>query len=569
MRRIASAVLAVVALWVTCVMTAVPAYAATPVAKIGDTPYDTLQAAMDAAKDGDVVTLTADTAENVVVPAKKLTLDLHGNTLSGGQVPKKAALLNEGVLTVKDSSDAATGCIKREDTATSTGWYYVIDNQGTMTFESGNVRNDSGDGTERGSSLIRNAGEGKQATLTIAGGQFVQERFIVVKNDDLGVLTVTGGTLTTGKPAGNRTYSAVQNWASATISGGTLNGALWTGSWSAKYDAPQTVVEGNAVVNGSVVVKQETTDGKPDATLPNPQLEVQGGTMNVPAWDVMSGAAEVEISGGTFTGVQPQKDWIDPGCGFIENEDGSLVAHHHQMKAVAETDSTCVKQGQRAHYWCPVEGCGKLFADQDGRVELSREDVAKPLAPHALTHVVAQQPTETADGHVEHWVCGVCNALFLDADATKPTTAADVRLPAIGVPEVVKHTVTFVCGNGDEMVVEVVDGKAVERPKDPSYDGWTFAGWFATRNADGTLADAYDFATPVTADMTLYGGWVKRDVTPAPSDDVEEAKPEVPQGNEGKVLPQTGDDSLMPMVLAGTVGVAAVVVGVLVARKRG
>ena len=70
-------------------------------------------------------------------------------------------------------------------------------------------------------------------------------------------------------------------------------------------------------------------------------------------------------------------------------------------------------------------------------------------------------------------------------------------------PTPVTHTVTFDTANGGAPVkVAVVDGEPVGKPADPTYDGYTFAGWAL----DG---EPYNFDTPVTGDITLTAQWEK------------------------------------------------------------
>ena len=57
--------------------------------------------------------------------------------------------------------------------------------------------------------------------------------------------------------------------------------------------------------------------------------------------------------------------------------------------------------------------------------------------------------------------------------------------------------------------VATADGKLV-KPADPTRDGYTFGGWFT----DEACVQAYDFSTPVTADLTLYAKWTKNAVNP-------------------------------------------------------
>ena len=73
-------------------------------------------------------------------------------------------------------------------------------------------------------------------------------------------------------------------------------------------------------------------------------------------------------------------------------------------------------------------------------------------------------------------------------------------------------TVAFDSNGGsacDTKFVATADGKLV-KPADPTRDGYTFGGWYT----DETCAQAYDFSTPVTADLTLYAKWTKNAVNP-------------------------------------------------------
>ena len=73
-------------------------------------------------------------------------------------------------------------------------------------------------------------------------------------------------------------------------------------------------------------------------------------------------------------------------------------------------------------------------------------------------------------------------------------------------------TVAFNSNGGsacDTKFVAAADGKLV-KPADPTRDGYTFGGWYT----DEACTQAYDFSTPVTADLTLYAKWTKNAVNP-------------------------------------------------------
>lgn len=490
-----------------------------------------------AAADDATVQLLTDVTESVVIPADKtITLDLAGHTLSGGTAKGKAAITNNGALTIKDSSEDGSGRIIREDNGQPS--YYVIDNQGTMTVESGTVYNNSGD-YKSGSSLVRNGGVKNEAVLNIKGGTFEQEKFIVIKNDDYGILNMTGGVIKTGasKQIDGKEYtsSGVQNWGQAVLSGGRIDGAIWTSAWSNDLDAPKTVITGDVSVKGDVILERHDK-----GVSKIPEMSIKGGQFEVREWKVDNSGVLLKISGGTYKGSIPNEDYIVPGFGLNKNPDGSFGVHKHVLVEVAEVPATCDKDGAKAHWKC--KDCGDLYLDEGMKTPVTDPNtlvIAK--LGHKATHVPAKPATVEAEGVVEHWYCAVCNTYFADAKLTKTMTKAETILAKL--PK--ELTVTFESGAGKPVAVVVKDGALLEEPAAPTLKGWKFLGWFKVKNADGTVAEKWDFAKDaVTADTTLYGGWVKD----------EPAKPAAKPTNK---LPKTGDASMLPMIAAGISGVAA------------
>lgn len=288
------------------------------VAQIGSKKYETLADAIRLAAKGKTIQLLADATENITIAAnKQITLDLNGYTLNGGTGTAKAAILNEGTVTITDTSAGKTGTIKRDDQGiegeTS---YYVIKNIGTMVIDQANVVNNSGykkansSGSMVGSSLICNGDDDPQASLTINGGTFNQPNFLVVKNGTNGTLTVNGGTLTSN-------HSAVQNWNKAQILGGSLTGQIWTDAW-VEGAIGETVIGGDAQFTGEIVV--DITGEIP------PTLKIEGGSLDVTSWRVTSAAAAanatVAVSGGTFTAAVPE-NYCAEGYAPTANADGT------------------------------------------------------------------------------------------------------------------------------------------------------------------------------------------------------------------------------------------------------
>ena len=292
------------------------------VAEVGSTKYATLQAAIDKAGRNATVTLLADTRENVTI-AEMMTLDLNGHTLNGGQVKAKPALTVTARVTVKDSSAAKTGTIMREDTAENSGVssHYVIDIQGAgwLTFESGNVKNNSGTDSGKGASLVRVGDDSvdKYPGLNIKGGTFTQDNFIVIKVDS-GDLFLNGGTLNSAN-----SY-AIEDWHRATIKGGTVNGTVAAWTYSGGHNSDLTISGGT--VNGNVAsVSYDKAEGK------LAKVSISGGTVNgtlgtytygnglIPINDAAK--ATIAVTGGTFSS-DPTKYVVEDSA-ITPNADGT------------------------------------------------------------------------------------------------------------------------------------------------------------------------------------------------------------------------------------------------------
>lgn len=322
----------------------------TYVAKIGETEYVTLQAAIDAAKRNDTVKLLTDTEENVTISTRDLTLDLNGHTLNGGTVAGKPALTVTARVTVKDSSEAQTGTIMREDTADNSGVssHYVIDVQGNgfLLFKSGTVTNGSGAGGTNGASLVR-IGTDDQPTwkpqLTIEGGTFSQDNFIVLKVGGYGVLYVKGGTIN------SKNSYAVENWSFAVIKDqAVVNGKV--SSWTYQNSLKKNELEiRGGTVNGDVeAISYDGVAGK------RALVSISGGTVNgtlitgiygsvtEPSKDI----ATIEITSGTFKN-DPTKYVVEDSA-VTKNEDNTFGVAKAYLAKVGETSYYTMEEAFKA-----------------------------------------------------------------------------------------------------------------------------------------------------------------------------------------------------------------------------
>ena len=203
----------------------------------------------------------------------------------------------------------------------------------------------------------------------------------------------------------------------------------------------------------------------------------------------------------------------------------------------------------------------------------------------------------SANGAIEHegyefagWTYDKEGQQPVEKDALL-TTTGDVTVYAqwtkVEEPATDVHTVTFKdLFNKTVNKVEVKDGEAVATPNAPSFDGYTFHGW----STSDTEYVEYDFATPVTEDITLYASYAKNADPVVPGEDVKpeengkddqatsDPQPSLHAGEtedeakadeqDEKALPQTSDSTPVAAVAGISVaGIIAAVAGFLMKRR--
>lgn len=231
-----------------------------------------------------IVLTNSITTNDFVIPADKdVTLDLNGFTLTGGD---SHAILNRGVLCIKDSSGngkivaskANTSALRNAAVCVIDGGtftraegednkWHTVENFGTMTFNGGKVIAEDNQsfaivngwnyinpGEQKATMTINNiemiAGPNgfkncAGGTLTMNGGTLHCTGYWGLSNDSTGVATINGGEITSD------TYVAISNGgAKMEINGGTFTGPQ--GSLYVQNYAQGTVVKGGSYQNETV-----------------------------------------------------------------------------------------------------------------------------------------------------------------------------------------------------------------------------------------------------------------------------------------------------------------------------
>lgn len=213
---------------------------------------------------------------------------------------------------------------------------------------------------------------------------------------------------------------------------------------------------------------------------------------------------------------------------------------------------------------------GEQPADEDA--------LAIPALGHKLEQVVAVAPTIDKEGVEAHYRCTVWGELYWDAEGTKKVEHADDLV----VEKLEAVTVTFddcIDPKDDQVSVRLEKGGVIspdDIPADPSYEGYTFLGWFLFDEATQIWGDQFDPEAPVTHDVLVGAKWQKNDgsdggATQKPSDkpSTPAKKPSSKPDDAGKeTLVQTGDSAFAQVAAAFTAGVAALFTGLGFHRRR-
>lgn len=262
-------------------------------------------------------------------------------------------------------------------------------------------------------------------------------------------------------------------------------------------------------------------------------------------------------------------------CGEVIKTE-AIPATGHAATHVSAQDATCTEQGVIEHWACGT--CGKLFADEACTVEMSQADTVAPALGHMLEQVVAVAPTIDKEGVEAHYRCTVCGELYWDAEGTKKVEHADDLV----VEKLEAVTVTFddcIDPKDDQVSVRLEKGGVIspdDIPADPSYEGYTFLGWFLFDEATQIWGDQFDPEAPVTHDVLVGAKWQKNDgsdggATQKPSDkpSTPAKKPSSKPDDAGKeTLVQTDDSAFAQVAAAFTAGVAALFTGLGLHRRR-
>lgn len=371
----------------------------------------------------DGVTLTNEAGKHTVTVEKGAELTLKGSGTVDNVVHARGALVNNGTTTLTGSVKL-TRSQEAGSSASNNGGnsWYVVDNHGTLTIE----ENASVKATGLYSSLIRNMGNSASDTakIYVKGGE-MENQFIALKNDDFSELYVSGGTITSPE-------QAIQNWTKAEVTGGTLNGDVYTWNWSSE-PSTTTISGENTVVKGDVVGVNYYAD--PNHVPNGPQITVTDGA---------SVSGDVSLANYTAQGLSkadPKKD-DTKGSIKVTGEDTKINTDKSGDDAFIDP-SFCAE-----HVWGekvtvqPTEfttGTKVIYCTRCNTVD---HEESVDMLPSTVGHThrwgewkVVKEATTTETGLKER-TCATCGKTESEVipvltEPSQPTTPSD---PAIPIP---------------------------------------------------------------------------------------------------------------------------------------
>ena len=256
------------------------------VAQIGETKYETLQAAFEAAQSGDTIELLADvdlgTTGLVIGEDKNFTLDIGEYNITGTVNGK--LITNNGTLVI----NGTTGCVYNQDI--SAQGHDALLNNGTVTINGGWF-GDSDNDKANANAFNRGAGFRNFGTATINGGHFTAcdnftnggYAYAIINGDGENNPTLT---INNADVYGKNNGNLATNSGTITVKGGTYD-ISGTKSHYSLYS-----YSGNTVVVGGTFTKSGNNNGQFC-------VEVDNDNVNNPG--------SITVSGGSFSAAVPAK----------------------------------------------------------------------------------------------------------------------------------------------------------------------------------------------------------------------------------------------------------------------
>lgn len=519
-----------------CLLPAAAFAADGDVAQVGEQTYATVAAAIEAAKDGGTVKLLKNVAEPITIPAGyTVTLDLNGKVLANSEVPQdktvtgakhtitnngtltitgdgvvdnvshaRAALYNDGKVTIEKAMitrSAEKGSAPNNNGGNS---YYVVYNHAAdavMNVEDGALIS----GTSAYSSCVRNDG-----VMNIKGGHISQDDFIVVKNDS-GTLNVTGGLIS------SKNDQAIQNWSTATISGGTFDGDIYTWAYTdngTPYAGKTTIAGAENEEDISVVINGDVYGVSYDGSAAKAQVKIEGNTLVVGSvksaqydsahYPEKVDASEIVVAGGVYT--EPvREEYVDSSlkvqAKYTDDESNVTFYTFYTDMDAAQADG--IAQGEEFTVINKDAGTRVLNITLNYTADQLYYSVQYQVPENESLQVTLDEPNKRDNYTFVGWKSSADGKIYKAGDEV--ALSDDVTFTAVWSVKV-----SYDYGYENKLdVTDVVEGSVIKLPE-ASREGYTFKGWVDSEK-QYQAGDEYT----VTKAVTFTAQWqAKAPITP-------------------------------------------------------
>lgn len=247
------------------------------------------------------------------------------------------------------------------------------------------------------------------------------------------------------------------------------------------------------------------------------------------AFDAISSSITSGLSSGTVHDSLP--DGVTCISGDFEGNwnltgepgEGGVTTYTYTKTYTVKIDPTAVDAEQYDGYY-PLNGPTTLTVkgsdDEDVTIDFPIPAGKVTLQKYNLTiNYKYADGTEAKPTHTESLTYGssysVASPLITGYTADKLTVSGSMPDSDVTVDVTFTakdYTVTYESNGGSTVPSQTVKyNETANKPADPTKSGCTFAGWYTEEK----LTNKYDFAAPVTGNITLYAKWT-RNYTPRP-----------------------------------------------------
>ena len=250
------------------------------------------------------------------------------------------------------------------------------------------------------------------------------------------------------------------------------------------------------------------------------------------AFDAISSSITSGLSSGTVHDSLPdgvtcisgdfEGNWNLTGA-TGEPGEGGVTTYTYTKTYTVKIDPTAV-DAERYDGYYPLNGPTTLTVkgsnDEDVTIDFPIPAGKVTLQKYNLTiNYKYADGTEAKPTHTESLSYGssysVASPLITGYTADKLTVSGSMPDSDVTVDVTFTakdYTVTYESNGGSTVPSQTVKyNETANKPADPTRSGYTFAGWYTEEK----LTNKYDFATPVTGNITLYAKWT-RNYTPRP-----------------------------------------------------